>query len=56
MMQLWKAQLVSTLDLRSFADESHIHDDDHPCLVFLDKPLKISQENNNSRQPISMVR
>ena len=29
----------------------YIHNDDHPHLVFLDKPLKISQENNNSNDP-----
>ena len=32
---------------KTFADESHIDNNDHPCLLFLDKPLKIPQENNN---------
>ena len=46
-----KGPILSALDSRSFADESHIHDDDHPHLVFLDTPSKISQENNNPNDP-----
>ena len=46
-----KGPIISALDLRSFADESHIDNDDYPCLVFLDKPLKIPQENTNSDDP-----
>ena len=46
------APISSALDLRSFADESHIDPDDHPHLVFLEKPLKLSQNNINSDDPI----
>ena len=31
-----KGPIISTLDTRSFADESHIDPDDHLCLVFLE--------------------
>ena len=48
---MFKGPIASALDLSPFTDESHIHNDDHPHLVFLDKPLKISQENNNSNDP-----
>ena len=37
--------------MRSFGDESHIDPDDHPCLVFLDKPLKITYEIKNTQDP-----
>ena len=36
-----KGPIISTLDTRSFADESHTDPDDHPHLVFLEKPLKL---------------
>ena len=46
-----KGSIISALDLRSFADELHIDNDDHPCLVFLEKPLKMQQENINPDDP-----
>ena len=49
MIQHQKVPIISALDLRSFTDESHIDNDDHPCLVFLDKPLKIPQEKYQIR-------
>ena len=46
-----KGPISSALDLRAFADESHIDPDDHPHLVFLEKPLKSSQNNITSEDP-----
>ena len=44
-----KGPIISALDTRSFADESHIDPDDHPHLVFLEKPLKLPCNNINSQ-------
>ena len=46
-----KGPIVCALDTRPFADESHIDPDDHPHLVFLEKPLKLAPNNINSQDP-----
>ena len=46
-----RGTISSALDLISFADESHIDPDDHSCLVFLEKPLKLPQNNINLEDP-----
>ena len=51
-----KGPIISILDTRSFADESHMDPDDHPYLVFLEKPLKLTSNNTNSQDPYPMVR
>ena len=43
--------IISALDTRLFADESHIDPDDHPFLVFLEKHLKSTSNNINSQDP-----
>ena len=44
-----KGPLQSAIDNRSLADESHIEADDHPCLVFLDKPIDMKVKNVDSK-------
>ena len=46
-----KGPIISALDTRSIADESHIDPDDYPCLVFLEKSLKLPSNNINSHDP-----
>ena len=46
-----KGPITSALDTRSFADESDIDPDDHPCFVFLEKPLKLPSNIINSQDP-----
>ena len=51
-----KGPIISALDTRPFADESHIDPDGHPCLVFLEKPLKLSSNNTKFTRPLPIVR
>ena len=46
-----KGPIISALDTRPFADESHIDPEEHPHLVFLEKPLKLASNNINSQDP-----
>ena len=43
--------LQSATDERAFVDESHITTDDHPQLVFLDKPMLIEKSIKNTTDP-----
>ena len=43
--------LQSAIKERAFADESHIAPDDHPWLVFLDKPMPIYKINQDCSDP-----
>ena len=49
--KITKDPITSTLDTRSFANESHIDPHDHPHLVFLEKTLKLPSNNINSQDP-----
>ena len=47
--------LQSAIDERAFADEAHIAPDNHPWLVFLDKPMLIDKPIKNTTDSFPLL-